>query len=417
MIDTLTAFAVNTTSAGNQINPDVVGLKDGGFVVVWQDEQRDGVYGQRFDAAGNTVGSEFLAGSGTASIGVPTSVALLGDGRFIVGFTEYFNNNYGYAYATIFDPRDSVINGDGNNNVITSRIDGATVNGLGGGDTLLGQGGPDTLNGGSGVDTMRGRGGDDTYIVDEQGDFPVESFNQGTDLVLSSVSYSLVDNVENLTLNGAAVSGGGNGIANVLTGNDGLNRLDGFDGNDTLIGKGGSDFLFGGNNDDTLLGEGESDDLEGNGGNDALDGGSGSDRMNGGAGIDTLTGGAGPDTFVFDACGDRQDDRRGRGQCRHRHRLQPGRRYDRAGGVGVPEAQGRRLEEQGIRQRQEEAGQGQAPRLLRREERRPLVRRERQEAKGQGRRADRHARPRPRPQGRRHRRGVSPVQTSGSGAS
>ena len=71
--------------------------------------------------------------------------------------------------ATIFDPREKTINGTNEIDVLTSRIDGATVNGLGGGDTLLGQGSADTLNGGGGIDTMRGRGGDDTYIVDERG--------------------------------------------------------------------------------------------------------------------------------------------------------------------------------------------------------------------------------------------------------
>src|SRR6202008_55701 len=108
-------FAVNTTSASNQVNPDVVGLKDGGFVVVWHDLQRLGIYGQRFDAAGHKVGGEVLAGSGADSFDDPTSVPLLSDGRFIVGFTEYFNNSFGHAFATIFDPRDSVINGDGDN--------------------------------------------------------------------------------------------------------------------------------------------------------------------------------------------------------------------------------------------------------------------------------------------------------------
>ena len=100
--------------------------------------------------------------------------------------------------GTIFDPRETTISGDGDGNVITSRIDGATVNGLDGDDTLLGQGGADTLDGGSGIDTMKGRGGGDTYIVDEVGDLPVENANEGDDLVRSSVSYSLVDNVERL---------------------------------------------------------------------------------------------------------------------------------------------------------------------------------------------------------------------------
>ena len=75
----------------------------------------------------------------------------------------------------MFDPRTSPINGTSDADVLTSRKDGATVNGLGGDDTLLGQGANDRLDGGTGADEMRGRGGDDTYVVDNAGDTVIES--------------------------------------------------------------------------------------------------------------------------------------------------------------------------------------------------------------------------------------------------
>ncbi len=172
------SFAVNTATSGDQITPDVIGLKDGGFVAVWDDDAAGVIRGQRFDATGNKVGTEFVAGN--ASGEDSPVVALLGDGRFVVGFEADKGGSRRDVDGTIFDPREKTIGGDGVDNVITSRIDGATVNGLGGDDELLGQGGADRLdggegndrlNGGLGKDTLIGGAGKDTFIFD----FPVGS--------------------------------------------------------------------------------------------------------------------------------------------------------------------------------------------------------------------------------------------------
>src|SRR5690606_1066763 len=133
--------------------------------------------------------------------------------------------------------------------------------------------------------------GDDFYYVDHAGDLVIEQSGGGVDRVQAFIDYTLGDNVENLTLKGAAaVTGTGNGLANVIRGTVGDN---------TLNGLGGSDELFGREGDDVLNGGGGSDRLEGEAGRDTINGGNGDDQIVGGTQKDTLTGGAGADTFFF----------------------------------------------------------------------------------------------------------------------
>lgn len=222
-----------------------------------------------------------------------------------------------------------------------------TLSGLAGNDTLNGGSGNDTLNGGTGNDILNGGLGNDTYVVDSTSDVVTEAANEGTDLVQSSVTYTLAANVENLTLTGSsAINGTGNALDNVLTGNSGANTLAGYDGNDILDGGSGADKMYGGTGNDTYVvnistdtvtenagegidtvqssitytlgsnvenltltgtsainGTGNTLDnvLRGNSGANTLSGGSGVDTLNGGLGNDTLTGGAGNDVFVFDS--------------------------------------------------------------------------------------------------------------------
>ena len=150
----------------------------------------------------------------------------------------------------------SAINGTGNalNNVLVGNSAANVLDGGAGNDKLDGGAGNDTLDGGAGADTLKGGAGDDTYVVDNAGDVVVENASEGTDTVNASVSYSLADNVENLTLTGStAINGTGNALNNVLVGNSAANVLDGGAGNDTLDGGGGSDYLKGGIGSDVYL--------------------------------------------------------------------------------------------------------------------------------------------------------------------
>lgn len=129
------------------------------------------------------------------------------------------------------------------------------VSGLDGDDDLIGHEGDDTLDGGAGADILAGGIGDDTYYIDNANDRIRESKSAGIDKVISSISCTLQENLERLTLTGnAALNGTGNTLANQITGNSGANRLIGQAGNDTLIGGDGNDILMGGAGKDELVG-------------------------------------------------------------------------------------------------------------------------------------------------------------------
>lgn len=151
---------------------------------------------------------------------------------------------------------DSATTGIGNalDNTIRGSDLGDHLYGGAGNDTLIGGAGADSLDGGAGADTMSGGAGNDTYVVDDAGDVVSEKPNEGTDLVLASISYALPDNVEKLTLTGTAnINATGNALDNVLTGNGGNNILSGGDGNDTFYTGGGRDIVDGGAGTDTLV--------------------------------------------------------------------------------------------------------------------------------------------------------------------
>jgi Ca2+-binding RTX toxin-like protein len=152
------------------------------------------------------------------------------------------------------------------------------------------------LDGGEGDDWLIGGGGDDTYVVDSAQDRILELADAGIDEVRSSVSHTLVDQVENLSLTGSAnLDGTGNPLANRLQGNAADNVLSGEGGNDLIQAGAGADLLFGGTGHDRLYG---------NGGADTLYGGEGSDELDGGAGGDWMSGGLGHDIYHVDDVAD-----------------------------------------------------------------------------------------------------------------
>jgi Ca2+-binding RTX toxin-like protein len=114
-------------------------------------------------------------------------------------------------------------------------------------NVITGSSGNDKIDGFLGADIMIGAQGNDAYIVDNILDSVAENSNEGLDSVTSSVTFTLPNDVENLTLAGSnSVNGIGNILDNLLVGNAKLNTLLGGDGADTVDGGAGNDLLTGG---------------------------------------------------------------------------------------------------------------------------------------------------------------------------
>jgi len=81
-------FLVNTDTASDQRGPDIAMDADGDFVIVWQsfgqDGSSNGIYAQRYDAAGMAQGSEFLVNTTTTSAQQAPAVAMDSDGDFVI---------------------------------------------------------------------------------------------------------------------------------------------------------------------------------------------------------------------------------------------------------------------------------------------------------------------------------------------
>lgn len=120
-------FRVNNTTNLGQYEPSVAALADGGFVVAWQSAGQDhpgnadndnadyGIYAQRYDAAGNTVGNEFLVNSVTQYWQDHPTVTALDNGGFVVTWqsADAMRDLHGYGiFGQIYDDEGNPLGGE-----------------------------------------------------------------------------------------------------------------------------------------------------------------------------------------------------------------------------------------------------------------------------------------------------------------
>ena len=259
-----------------------------------------------------------IGGAGNDTLVVDSADSFIdgGVGQDVVVSSNHVNLTDG-RFANIEEIR---LTGDANINAIGDSAD----------NLIYGNTGDNSLVGGEGIDAMSGGDGDDTYLIDNESDSVEELEGEGTDLVESSVTFVLWDNIENLNLVGEQeIDGTGNSLANVILGNSLANLLDGSANFDSLIG----DTLIGGEGDDTLVVNSAEDVIEGGDGTDLVEssvnfvlgedlenllltgealsatgnsldnqitGNEMNNTLDGGDGTDLLTGGAGDDVYFVD---------------------------------------------------------------------------------------------------------------------
>jgi hypothetical protein len=100
-------FRVNTYTLGNQTSPGSAMDSEGNFVVVWtssaQDGSEGGIFGQRFDASGSPLGSEFQVNGYTTGNQGGASVAMDPSGRFVVVWSGGGDSESSGIFAQRFD--------------------------------------------------------------------------------------------------------------------------------------------------------------------------------------------------------------------------------------------------------------------------------------------------------------------------
>lgn len=209
-------------------------------------------------AFGNALNNSLTGTAGVdsldGSLGADTMIGGAGDDTYMVdniadvvtellgGGVDTVNSNLNYVLSAQLENLTLSSGGaalTGTGNALNNSIVGNMLN-----NTLDGGAGNDTLNGDFGADTMLGGAGNDTYSVDNIGDVVTELLGAGVDVVVSTVSYTLGANVENLTLGmdmwmlgGGALAATGNALDNTIINNSFSSAsIDGGVGNDTLTG-------------------------------------------------------------------------------------------------------------------------------------------------------------------------------------
>jgi Ca2+-binding RTX toxin-like protein len=199
-------------------------------------------------------------------------------------------------------------------------------------DRITGNAGIDTLVAGAGLATLVGGSGNDMFVVNNTGDVVQDTTATTANTIQSSVNFTLVTNVNLLTLTGtAALVGTANAASDTLISNAGVDTLVGGVGGETFVVNNSADSIqdtsstannavvssvgyslpanvntltLSGTANLSATSNSGNDSLVGNAGQDTLVATSGADTLVAGSGIATLLGGTSTDLFVVDNTAD-----------------------------------------------------------------------------------------------------------------
>ncbi|MFC3616159.1 calcium-binding protein [Lutimaribacter marinistellae] len=362
-----TEFRVNSTTIGNQGSPSLTALNDGGFTVVWQSSSQNSatrthdVYGRRFDAAAEAVGTEFRINTYLRDEQKNPVIATLAGGG-IVAVWESVREDGGPSqdgsghglYGQMFAPDGSPMGSEFQVNVETdgdqrqpavidtpdggfviswhsSSADGTDIgvfsrrfdaNGEPLGEDVRISGQHSDAHDWPSVAHLTNGGFAATWAEQQDGAWSVKARifaaeywgTSGDDSIYEPAGLNWINSQAG---NDLVRDGAGNDVVFAGRGNDTIESGAGDDfvwvnqGDDLFIDASsgpGNDTVIGGFGRDTLLGGNGNDILRGRWGKDSLDGGAGNDTLDPGIGDDIVTGGEGSDLFRFRARFDLGDD-------------------------------------------------------------------------------------------------------------
>ena len=282
---------VNTTTTGDQQQPDIAVNPDGSFVVVWQDSAAGRLDARYYNASGDAISlPQVLIGSAILNAQQP-AVTSISPARF--AFSNAIGTNGADAVWGVSKNR-VVITGTSDSDLLSlttnQQVTTLTAND-GTGDVVFPVANVEDA-------ILQGLAGDDSISLSEFAGVPTSIFGgDGNDIITGSLSGGPG------IARGDTISGG-NGADfifaqagdDVIDGGSDSDSIDGGDGNDTIRGGGSPDTISGGNGNDFIRGNGGADRLIGDDGNDRLFGDAGNDTLFGGEGRDQFFGGGGFDS-------------------------------------------------------------------------------------------------------------------------
>ena len=134
---------INTTTENSQTPGGIIPLSDGGYLITWssrdQDGDGNGVYFQRYDSSGNTVDSETLVNTTTVNSQSGADAAALSDNGYVITWTSYEQDGFdGGIYHQRYDADGNTVGAETLVNTTTYNLqDFARVTGLSGGGYVV----------------------------------------------------------------------------------------------------------------------------------------------------------------------------------------------------------------------------------------------------------------------------------------
>jgi hypothetical protein len=129
-------FQVNTNIMGDNVSPVIVAVSGGGFVVTWWNAASTSkIYGRRYDSSGTAIGPDFQINTITTGSNAGPTVAALSGGGFVV--TWYNSATTSKIYGRRYDSSGTAIGPDFQINTITGSNGDPTVAALSGGGFVV----------------------------------------------------------------------------------------------------------------------------------------------------------------------------------------------------------------------------------------------------------------------------------------